>query len=143
MSYISGWGISAMAIVIHCCHLPEQSRFKWHECRQTPLIIYENVRGCPKDFLEDNLPSFTIVAVNVDPWHANSDHISRPRTYFICWHVRTATLLYDIQEAYDAAVAAVRSSYKGPGAQSHEIFSLLHMMKSTQKFFGCWPGVEH
>ena len=69
--------------------------FKFHRFWNTPLLIIENVWGCPLEFVRTNLQDkYVIYPVFVDPGDVGFHLIARRRVYFVCYH-RLRTVVRD------------------------------------------------
>ena len=74
-------------------------------------MVAENTRGCPLSFWEENLPSYDIVRIDVDPADICCTHGKRPRSYFLCTRRATCVVKHDFQTVYNLICKAIRKKY--------------------------------
>lgn len=97
--------------------------FQYHRLRQTRILIYENVIGCPEWFIKDNLGSdYRVDPIFVTPSDANFTMVGRRRVYFICTHVKRTRLLGPIAETYQYVVSGIKKQRIGRLPEPRDCF---------------------
>jgi hypothetical protein len=97
--------------------------FQYHRLRQTKILIYENVVGCPIWFIQQNLGSnYSVDEIRVTPSDANFTMVGRRRVYFICRHVKRTRLLAPLAETYQYVVNGIKEQHSGRLPEPRDCF---------------------